>query len=176
LSRDGKYSTYDFPRKKLSGYLWLEPFRIADVADSVYALMRWFVVFYVVLIWKSDRGSHVKNEVVRRFQRKLKAKRHLSTANFPWSNGTIDSTYKKGICAFRALLSELEMFADEWPEVMHMVQSVLYNSFTTRLKKRMPMQAFTGHAETILLALMMDGKCTCQHASGLYQGSEVYRG
>jgi hypothetical protein len=35
------------------------------------------------------------------------------------------------------------------------VQSVLNNSLSTRLNKRTPMQVFTGHAETIPLALML---------------------
>jgi hypothetical protein len=60
-----------------------------------------------------------------------------------------------GICAFRAVLSELKMYADEWPEVVNMVQSVLNNSLSTRLKKRTPIRVFTGHAETTPLALMM---------------------
>jgi hypothetical protein len=53
------------------------------------------------------------------------------------------------------VLSELKMYADEWPEVANMVQSVLSNSLSTRLNKRTPMQVFTGHAETTLLALML---------------------
>jgi uncharacterized protein YueI len=36
-----------------------------------------------------------------------------------------------------------------------MVQSVLDNSFSTRLNKRTPMQVFTGNAETTPLALML---------------------
>jgi hypothetical protein len=47
------------------------------------------------------------------------------------------------------------MYADEWPEVVNIVQSVLNNSLSTRLNKRTPMQVFTGHAETTPLALML---------------------
>jgi hypothetical protein len=53
------------------------------------------------------------------------------------------------------VLSELKMYADEWPEVVNMIQSVLNNSLSTRLNKRTPMQVFTGHAETTSLALML---------------------
>jgi hypothetical protein len=53
------------------------------------------------------------------------------------------------------VLSELKMYADEWPEVFNMVQSVVNNSLSTRLNKRTPMQVFTGHAETTPLALML---------------------
>jgi uncharacterized protein YueI len=47
------------------------------------------------------------------------------------------------------------MYADELPDVVNLVQSVLNNSLTTRLNKRTPMQVFTGHAETTPLALML---------------------
>jgi hypothetical protein len=53
------------------------------------------------------------------------------------------------------VLAELEMYADEWTEVVHMVQSVLNNSLSTRPNKRTPMQVFTGHAETTSLALVL---------------------
>jgi hypothetical protein len=53
------------------------------------------------------------------------------------------------------VLSELKMYADEWPEVVNMVHSVLNNSLSTRLNKKTPMQVFTGHAETTPLALML---------------------
>jgi hypothetical protein len=49
----------------------------------------------------------------------------------------------------------MKMYADEWPEVVILVQSILNNSLSTRLKKRTPMQVFTGHAETTPLALML---------------------
>jgi hypothetical protein len=53
------------------------------------------------------------------------------------------------------VLPELKMYADEWPEVVNMAQSVLNNSLSTRLNKRTPMQIFTGHAETTPLALIL---------------------
>jgi hypothetical protein len=53
------------------------------------------------------------------------------------------------------VLSELKMYADKWPEVVNIVQSVLNNSLSTRLNKRTLMQVFTGHAETTPLALML---------------------
>jgi hypothetical protein len=44
----------------LRGYLWLASCRTDDAAVNVDALMRLFVVFGVVLLWISDRGSHFK--------------------------------------------------------------------------------------------------------------------
>jgi Integrase core domain len=80
LSRDGKYQYLLLLKDDLSGYLWLVPCRTADAAATVDALMRWFAVFGVVLLWISDRGSHFKNEVVQRVQKELKAKHHFTTA------------------------------------------------------------------------------------------------
>jgi transposase InsO family protein len=118
--------------------------------------MQWFAVIDVVLVWISDRGSHFKSEVVKEVQREFKAKHHFTTANCPWSNRTIKSACKQVIRAFRAVLSELKIYADEWPEVVNMVQSVLNNSSSTRLNKMTPMQVFTGHAETTPLSLMLN--------------------
>jgi hypothetical protein len=81
LSRDRKYQCLLLLKDELSGYLWLVPCRTADAAATVNALMRWFAVFGVVLLWISDRGSHFKNEVVRRVQKELKARHHCTTAN-----------------------------------------------------------------------------------------------
>jgi Integrase core domain len=155
LSRDGKYQYLLLLKDDLGGYLWLVPCRTADAAATVNALMRWLAVFGVVLLWISDRGSHCKNEVVRQVQKGLKAKHHFTTANCPWSNGTIETACKQVIRAFCAVLSELKMYADEWPEVVNIVQSVLNNSLPTRLNKRTPVQVFTGYAETTKLALML---------------------
>jgi hypothetical protein len=51
--------------------------------------------------------------------------------------------------------SELKMYADEWPDVVNMVQSVLNNSLSTRLNRRTPMQVLTVHVKTIPLVLML---------------------
>jgi Integrase zinc binding domain len=146
LSRDGNYQYLLLLKGDLSGYLWLVPCRTADVAATVDALMRWFAVFGVVLLWISNRSSHFKNEMIQRVQKELKAKHLFTAENCPWSNGTIESACKQVIRAFRAVLSELKMYADEWPEVVNMVQSVLNNSLSTRLNKRTQMKIFTGHA------------------------------
>jgi transposase InsO family protein len=76
LSRDGKYQYLLLLKDDLSRYLWLVLCRTADAAANVDALMRWFAVFGVVLLWVSDRGSHFKNELVQRVQKELKAKHH----------------------------------------------------------------------------------------------------
>jgi hypothetical protein len=113
--------------------------------------MRWFAVFDVGLLWISDRGIHFKNEVVRR----LKAKNHLAEANCPWSTGNIESACRQLFRAFRAVLSELEMYAEEWPKVVDLVEIVLNNSLSTRLNTRTFMQIFTERAEMTPMASML---------------------
>jgi hypothetical protein len=65
---DGKYQYLLLLKDDLSEYLWLVPCRTADAAATVDALMRLFAVSGVVLLWISDRGSHFKNEMIRRVQ------------------------------------------------------------------------------------------------------------
>jgi hypothetical protein len=74
FSKDGKYQFLLLFEIDLSGYLWLVPCRTADAAATVDALMRWFAVFGVVLLWISDKGGHFKNDVVRQVQKELKAR------------------------------------------------------------------------------------------------------
>jgi Integrase core domain/Integrase zinc binding domain len=107
LSRVDKYQCLLLLKDELSKYLWLVPFHTADAAATFDALMRWIAVFGVVLLWISDRGSHFKNEVVRRVQKELKAKHHFTTANWPRSNCTIESACKQVKRAFSAVLSGL---------------------------------------------------------------------
>jgi hypothetical protein len=52
-------------------------------------------------------------------------------------------------------VEHLEMYADEWPEVINLVQSVLNNSPSTRMNKRTPVQDYSGHAEMNSMALML---------------------
>jgi hypothetical protein len=47
------------------------------------------------------------------------------------------------------------MYADQWSEVVNLVESAVRNSLSTRLYTRTPMKVFTGHAETTTMALML---------------------
>jgi hypothetical protein len=72
------------------------------------------------------------------------------------------------------VLSELKMYADEWPEVVNMVQRVLNNYLSTRLNKRTPMLVFTGHAKTTPLALMLKDNVPVNAPLDIYQSAEAY--
>jgi hypothetical protein len=47
------------------------------------------------------------------------------------------------------------MYAGEWPDVVNLVQSVLNNFFSTRLKKRTSMQIVTENSYKIPMVLML---------------------
>jgi hypothetical protein len=64
-------------------------------------------------------------------RKEFKTKHYFATAKCSWSSGIIKSTCRQDIFAFRAVLSELKMYADEWPEVINLVSSVLINSLSS---------------------------------------------
>jgi hypothetical protein len=102
-------------------------------------------------------------------QKELKAKHHFTTANCPWSNGTIESACKQGIRSFRAVLSELKMYADEWLEVVNMVQSVLNNSFIDKAEQEDPDASRHWTRGDYTARTDVEGQRACHRASGLYQ-------
>jgi uncharacterized protein YueI len=53
------------------------------------------------------------------------------------------------------VLSELRIYADERPEVVNLVRSVLNNSLSTMMNRRTPMQVVAEQADTTPLALML---------------------
>jgi hypothetical protein len=82
LSREEKFQYVLLPMDDLSGNQCVLTCRTADDA-SVDALMRWFEVFSVLILWILDKGSHFNNDVVRQVQKGLKAKHHFTTALCP---------------------------------------------------------------------------------------------
>jgi transposase InsO family protein len=155
LSRDGEYHYILLFKGDLSGYLRLVPCRTSDVAATSDVRMCLFAVFSVVLLWISGRRIHFNSKVGRQEQKELKASHSYTTANCPWSNGTIESIFNQIFFIFRAVLSELKMNADEWPEVVNLVQSVLINTLSARLNKRTPVKVFAGNTETTPLMMML---------------------
>jgi hypothetical protein len=75
-----------------------------------------------------------ENVVVRREQKELKAKHLFTASNCPWSTGTIESACKQVIRTFCAVLLKLKIYAKDWPKVLNLVQNVLNNSLSMRVK------------------------------------------
>jgi hypothetical protein len=89
-------------------------------------------------------------------QKTHKAKHHFTTAQFPWTNGTIESACKQVISVSRALLSDLSV--DDWDKMVPVIQSVLNNSPASLLPNRTPIYIFTSHNDTTPLALILKGE------------------
>jgi hypothetical protein len=111
------------------------PCRTADAAATFDALMRWFAVFGVVLLLISDREKPLQERGCMTSTEGAGIQASFHYGDFPWMNRTIESAFKQVILAFRAVLSEFNMYADEWPLVVNMVQSVLKNSLSTSPNK-----------------------------------------
>jgi hypothetical protein len=88
-------------------------------------------------------------------QKTLKAKHHFTTANYPWSNGTIEAACKQVIRVARAMLAEFKTDPDDWGKIAAVMQSTLNKSPSSRRQNRTPMFVFTSHKETTPLALVL---------------------
>ena len=127
-----------------SKYVWL---RAADVADSstvIDVLLEWFAAFGVSYVWVSDQGSHFKNHVVQGLQHALGAHHHFVTAHCPWANGTVEVANRCILRAFRSLLSEWRLAADQWERLVPLVQLVVNHTKRESLGGEAPVTGMTG--------------------------------
>lgn len=133
-------------KEDFSGYVWLEPTKLANADTVANSLIHWFSAFGVVTDWVSDRGSHFKNELVRILQDSLKSSHHFTVAYCPWSNGTVEVVCRELLRATRAITSEFQMPQQAWTSVIPLVQSTLNNSTLVRLGNRCLLTIFTNLA------------------------------
>lgn len=61
-----------------------------------------------------------------------------------WSDGTVEPLGKEVIGTFGALTSEREMYYEEWPDLLPVIQSVLSNAPSEHRKNIAPFTAFMG--------------------------------
>ncbi len=106
-------------------------------------LVEWFVGFGIVHNWVSDRGRHLKNELVRLLGESFKSQHPFTLTYCRWSNGTIEVVNCELLRATRVLLAEFQMNQRCWPSVLPFVQSVLNNSVLECLGNRCPLTVFT---------------------------------
>jgi hypothetical protein len=128
----------------LSSFVRLVPTSTADAETTADALISWFSDFGVVKTWVSDRGSHLKNEVVRSLREKTRGLHHFTLAYCPWSNGTVERVCRELLRATRALLSEFKLPPEAWPSVLPMVQAGLNNAASVRMQGKCPKEVFLG--------------------------------
>ncbi|ETV85604.1 hypothetical protein H257_03310 [Aphanomyces astaci] len=116
----------------------------ADAAATAQCLIPRFTTFGCVDTWVPDDGSHFKNEVIEKVQKLVGAHHHITTANSPWANGTVEVVNRLVLRAVKALLSEMKLNADEWPHVLPLVKGALNHQPADRLGRLAPVTAFSG--------------------------------
>lgn len=131
-------------RDDFSGYAWFFPFDAANAENSANAILEWSAAFTVPAGLMSDGGSHFKNETVRLVTRGLRVPHHFTLPYTPWSNGGVERMGKEVLRLFRAILSELQMRQNEWPDLVQVVQSALNSSPSPQRKNIAPVTIFTG--------------------------------
>jgi hypothetical protein len=80
------------------------------------------------------------------------------------------------IRAFRAVLSELKMYADEWPEVANMVSERPEQLFIDKAEQEDADASLDRTRGDYTARADAEGQRACQHASRFYQSVEARGG
>lgn len=91
----------------------------------------------------SDGPTHFRNETVRLVGKGLKFPHHFKLPYKPWSTGAVELLCKELLRVFRAIVSELQIPLDEWPDPLRLVQSALNSSPSPQRGNVPPITAFT---------------------------------
>jgi Integrase core domain/Chromo (CHRromatin Organisation MOdifier) domain len=128
-----------------TNYAWLGACKDADGDSAVQAILEWCSAFGIVHDWCSDQGRHFVNLLMQSVARELRVKHRFTTAYAPWANGPlpVEVVRRSGLSALRKLCSEFSWAFTQWPTVLHIVQSLLNSTPSTKLGGRSPLTVFT---------------------------------
>lgn len=76
----------------------------------------------------SEGPTHFKHETIRLLSKELRVPHHFTLPYCLWSNGGIERLGKELFRTLRAVLSELQMRSNEWPDLLPIIQSALNKS------------------------------------------------
>lgn len=127
-----------------SSYCWLYPTNTTDASTVEDALLDWSAAFGAPNGLMSDGPTHFKNETIRLLTEGLRTPHHFTQPYCPWSNGAIERQGKELLRMARAVLSELQMRHDDWPQLIPLFQAALNNAPSPSRNNVAPMTAFTG--------------------------------
>lgn len=131
-----------------SDHKWFFAFANESAENAAQAIIDCCAAFGVPNRLMSDGPTHFKNETVRLVTRGLKVPHHFSLPYTLWSNGAVERLGKELVRTFRAMLSELQMRVEEWPDLLPVVQSALNNSPSPQRANVEPIKAFLGMKPT----------------------------
>lgn len=138
-----------------SGYCWLFPFGNTNAENAAHAIVDWCASFGVPAGLISDGPTHFRNETVRLVTKALRTPHHFTLPYCPWSNGAVERLGREVLRTARALLSELQLRPDQWPDLIPVFQSVLNQSPSPQRNNVAPITAFTGLPPTPPIATFM---------------------
>jgi transposase InsO family protein len=130
----------------LSNYVWLRPCKEADGTIAMRVIVEWCAAFRIVHKWASDQGHHFCNTLMAAVAAELRVRYRFTTAYAPWAKGTVEVACRQTLKAFRKLCSDFKLSFQEWPEVLHVVQSVLNNASSSNLRGNCPLTVFCFYA------------------------------
>jgi Integrase core domain len=126
-----------------TNYAWLRACKNADGDSAVQAILERCSAFGIVHDWCSDQGRHFVSLLMQSVARELRVKHRFTTAYAPWANGTVEVVCRSVLSALRKLCSEFSLAFTQWPMVLHIVQSLLNSTPSTKLGGRSPLTVFT---------------------------------
>lgn len=153
-----------------SDFKWLFPFAGTAAENAAIALTDWCASFGIPQGLMSDGPTHFKNETIRRLTKALKVPHHFTLPYTPWSNGAVERLGKEILRTFRAIISELQMDFNEWPDILPMIQSILNMSPSPQRGYVSPITAFTGLKPTPpISAIVRTATSTTIEVSNIYK-------
>lgn len=129
-----------------------------DAATVAKALVAWFSEYRIVEQWVSDQGSHFKNQTIRHLKELLQTNHHFTTAYCPWANGTVERVNRDLLSVLRALRQEAKKAANEWPDLIPVVQFVLNHTAVESLGNKAPVEIHNGAQPSSALEAVFNTK------------------
>eukprot|EP00918_Siedleckia_nematoides_P001275 GHVU01003020.1.p1 GENE.GHVU01003020.1~~GHVU01003020.1.p1 ORF type:complete len:854 (-),score=104.12 GHVU01003020.1:472-2895(-) len=129
-----------------SGFAWLVPTRACGGDPVVEALTRWSLAYRPPTWLVSDGGSHFDCEAVATTLNQQGITHHVTTANCPWANGTVENLCGRVLRIMRTLRSgDVSGRNADWLPRLPWVQQRI-NSTPYKGKNYTPQQCILGPA------------------------------
>lgn len=104
------------------------PAHNTDSETAANALLDWGAAFGASNGLMSDGPTIFKNGTIRQVTKGLQTPHHFIFLYCQWSNGAVERLGKELLHVSRAVLLELQMGHDDWPQLVPFFQSALNNA------------------------------------------------
>lgn len=127
-----------------SNYCWLFAFPDTVAENSARVIIDWSAAFGVPEDLMSDGPTNFKNETLRLVAKGLCVPHHFMLRWAPWSNEAVERLGKGLLSVYCAVVSELNLCIEEWPDLWTIVQSAINHMPSQQRAGIPPVQAMTG--------------------------------